>query len=74
MAGLTDLVRHYSLLEPRKPKPVHWAALIRLDGKVSPLCAKRPRVLDLSQETWTNRKSAVSCPRCLAAMKEKQRC
>ena len=67
--SLKALIREYASLQPRKPKPVHRATLIRSDGKVSPLCAKRPRVLNLARETWTNRDAAVTCRRCLAAMK-----
>ena len=51
---------------PHRPKLCHFAAKIRADGAVSPLCAKKPRALDLTQSTWTLRREAVTCPRCLA--------
>jgi hypothetical protein len=47
-------------------KPYHMAKLFREDGGVSPLCAKRPRKIDLMRATWTFRWDAVTCPRCLA--------
>lgn len=51
------------------PMPVHMALLMRSDGKVSPLCRfHRPRVIDLSQATWTLRRQDATCPRCRAAL------
>jgi hypothetical protein len=55
---------------PFKTKPVHRAKLIRDDGGVSPLCAPRPRVIDLTRATWTNRDDAVTCARCLKAIQQ----
>lgn len=40
------------------------AKLINSKGGVSPLCAKKPKVLNLSRELWTNRAEAVTCPKC----------
>lgn len=54
------------------PKLIHRAKLIRQDGGVSPLCAVRPRVIDLRRATWTNRDQAVTCKKCLKAIAEKQ--
>lgn len=51
-----------------KPKPVHRAKLVRGDGKVSPLCADKPRPINLGRATWTIVDSLVTCPRCLAAL------
>jgi len=48
---------------------VHRAHLVNSNGGVSPLCAKKPRVLDLRRATWTNRDGSVTCPRCLALMR-----
>ena len=45
-------------------KTVHMAKLLSQDGGVSPLCARRPKVIDLKTATWTNRPEAVTCPRC----------
>lgn len=49
--------------EPRA-KPTHMAKLIRPDGAVSPLCAEKPRAINLKRATWTNRKEAVTCLVC----------
>lgn len=48
-------------------KIIHFAALVDPDGHVSPFCARRPRALDLSKESWTLRPEAVTCKRCRAA-------
>lgn len=53
-------------------KIVHRAKLINSDGVVSPLCAKRPRAIDLRRASWTNRDGAVTCPRCRKLMKERK--
>jgi hypothetical protein len=46
-------------------KPVHLAKMISNNGDVSPLCAKKPRKINLKTETWTNRAEAVTCKKCL---------
>jgi hypothetical protein len=48
-----------------KPKVMHLAKMVRCDGAVSPLCAKKPRALDLRISTWTIRENAVTCKKCL---------
>jgi hypothetical protein len=48
-----------------KSKPIHLAKMIREDGAISPLCAVKPRKLDLKISSWTNRKEAVTCNKCL---------
>lgn len=45
-------------------KTIHMAALISPTGEVSPLCAKRPKAIDLTKASWTNRSEAVTCRRC----------
>jgi len=45
-------------------KKVHMAKHIREDGMVSPLCAVKPRAINLSVATWTLRETAVSCKKC----------
>jgi hypothetical protein len=52
-------------------KPIHRAKLISDKGDVSPLCATKPRKLNLKVETWTNRDEAVTCPKCLAKLPKK---
>lgn len=47
-----------------KPKIVHMASKIAPDGRVSPLCAVKPRAINLKRATWTNRAEAVTCPKC----------
>lgn len=51
-------------------KVYHKVAFVRPDGAVSPLCAKKPRALNLRRELWTLRWEAVTCPRCLAKRQE----
>ena len=53
---------------PPKRKPVHMAKMVNKAGGVSPLCASRPRAIDLKRATWTNRAEAVTCERCLKAL------
>lgn len=53
---------------PYRPKPVHRAKLIGEGGCVSPLCAPRPRAINLRRATWTLRDEAVTCKRCLAKL------
>lgn len=48
-----------------EPKIYHRAKLISSKGDVSPLCAKKPRKLNLAKELWTNRDEAVTCPKCI---------
>ena len=47
-------------------KKVHLAQLISNTGGVSPLCAKKPRRLNLKKASWTLVKKLVTCKRCLA--------
>ncbi len=51
------------------PKPYHLAKMIGPKGQVSPLCAKTPRAIDLKKALWTFRREAVTCPKCLKALK-----
>lgn len=45
-------------------KIYHMAALIDRNGNVSPLCAAKPKPINLKKATWMNRREAVTCPRC----------
>lgn len=54
-----------------KAKTVHKAGHVRSDGAVSPICAKKPRALDLRRETWTNREAAVTCEACKAELESR---
>jgi hypothetical protein len=54
--------------KPPKPRPMHKAKHIAGDGRVSPLCAKTPRSIDMTRATWTTDARAVTCPRCLTAL------
>jgi hypothetical protein len=56
---------------PYRRRPVHMAAKVRSDGGVSPLCAVRPRSIDVRRATWTLQPDAVTCPRCLARLPAK---
>ncbi len=53
-----------------RKKPIHFANLISNKGDVSPICALQPRKLNLRRETWTMRKEAVTCPKCIAHLKK----
>lgn len=46
-------------------KIYHKANLITKDGSVSPLCAEKPRKLNLKKELWTTDDEAVTCRKCL---------
>ena len=53
-------------------KPYHLAAKFRRSGTralVSALCFTRPRAINLRVATWTIRPEAVTCPKCLKAIK-----
>lgn len=52
-------------------KLYHLAHLMSPGGRVSPLCAGRPRPLDLTRELWTLRPEAVTCPKCLEKIQER---
>jgi len=45
-------------------KIVHRAAHVTSDGRVSAICYKKPRAIDLSVASWTIRDEAVTCPKC----------
>lgn len=49
-------------------KIYHKAKHMTADGLVSPLCAKRPKALDLAKELWTLRDEAVTCKKCKALL------
>jgi hypothetical protein len=53
-------------------KTYHFAKMIREDGMVSPLCADRPRALNLKRDSWTNRAEAVTCAKCRKRLKQQQ--
>ena len=59
-----------SLEDQRFPKPkiVHMAAKIAPDGRVSPLCAPKPRAINLKRATWTRSAKFVTCPKCLVVL------
>jgi hypothetical protein len=52
-----------------KLKTYHRGDMINQRGGVSALCFVKPKAIDLSKATWTNRDEAVTCPKCLAIMK-----
>lgn len=56
----------------REAKTVHLAKLISETGAVSPLCARRPRALNLSKESWTIVNSGVTCERCITAHEKRK--
>jgi hypothetical protein len=52
----------------RRPRRIHLATLIDERGKVSALCFRSPRAINLKRATWTIRDDAVTCPKCLDKM------
>ena len=58
---------------PIRPRLVHRATLMRADGAASAMCFARPKPIDLSKATWTNRDEAVTCPKCRVLMAAKGR-
>lgn len=55
---------------PPRQRPLHLAAHVRRDGGVSPIRASSPRAINLRRGTWTLRREAVTCKRCLKKMGE----
>lgn len=53
-------------------KKYHKAHLMDPNGNVSPLCAAKPRKINLDRECWTMRDEAVTCKKCLAMLSEKK--
>lgn len=51
-------------------KVYHMAKLTDRKGNVSPLCADKPRKMNLGHELWTLLPEAVTCVRCLARLKD----
>jgi hypothetical protein len=57
---------------PRRPdaegvaRVRHKAANVDMDGRVSALCFRRLRPIDLRKASWTMRWEAVTCPKCIA--------
>lgn len=47
------------------PKIYHMASKINQNGGVSALCFKKLKPINLSVASWTNRRTAVTCPKCL---------
>lgn len=52
-----------------KSKIVHMAAKIAENGRVSPLCAPKPRAINLKRATWTHFTKFVTCAKCLRRLK-----
>lgn len=51
-------------------KIYHMAKLIGPNGEVSPLCADRPRKINLRRALWTLRAEAVTCAKCRKRLSE----
>ena len=54
-------------------KIYHKGHLVDKDGNVSPLCAKKPRKINLSKELWAFVDSSVTCKKCLKILQEKSK-
>ncbi len=48
-----------------RPKKYHMADLVTIDGKVTALCFRRPRAINLGHALWTLDRGAVTCRKCL---------
>lgn len=53
-----------------KPKIVHRAGKVAMNGGVSARCFAKPRAIDLRRASWTLRDEAVTCPKCRALAEE----
>ena len=51
-------------------KKYHYANKINENGDVSALCFLKPKAINLKVASWTNRKEAVTCIKCLSLLKE----
>ena len=49
-------------------KTIHMAKMINQNGDVASLCSPA-RKINLKRATWTNRKEAVNCNRCLVLLR-----
>jgi hypothetical protein len=49
-----------------RAKRYHLAAAMDDEGHVSALCFNPPRAINMRRASWTNRREAVTCPKCLA--------
>ncbi len=43
----------------------HYPKLINPEGEVTPLCAKKPKPIDMTKASWTFQKGGVTCRKCL---------
>lgn len=48
----------------------HFAKLISPTGGVSPLCAKKPRAINMKRASWTLGEKAVTCKKCQELLKK----
>lgn len=54
---------------PPRVRVRHMAKGIREDGAVSALCFRSPRAIDMRRSSWVMRAEAVTCPKCLKALR-----
>lgn len=52
-------------------KIVHKADRVSISGRVSALCFKKPRAINLKLASWTNRDDAVTCKACKTVMADR---
>jgi hypothetical protein len=65
---MSDETKHGRLGSAPRPKPVHYANLLREDGAASALCFAKPHPIDLRRASWTNRRGAATCRKCRAML------
>ena len=51
----------------------HFASKINPDGDVSALCFDPPRAINLKRASWTMRENAVTCAKCRALLKAREK-
>lgn len=56
-----------------KPRVYHLANLVNRRGGVSALCFAKPRSINLKAASWTMHDDAVTCRKCLAILKLKDK-
>ena len=46
-------------------KTYHYPKMMSQNSDVSPLCAKIPKALNLTTDSWTWDKTAITCSKCI---------
>lgn len=68
--GLAEFISQHGDADVRDDTIYHKWRLIRNDGATSPLCADRPRAVDLDIEACVYSTEHVTCPACIERLKD----